>query len=115
MVIATGSMLPVIRPGDMVIMEDTAAGSLQVGDIAVYRSGNYQIVHRVAAINTTSNGNSFVFKGDNNDAPDAKAVEYKQILGKVVQIIPYVGLFSLAVKTADTPEDVPVQTGNASR
>lgn len=112
MVIATGSMLPVIRPGDMVILQDTDAKALHVGDVIAYQTEGYQIVHRVMTILPSRNGNSYIMKGDNNDSPDVNAVQESQVLGKVVQIIPYVGLLSLSVRKIDSPQSVPVETGS---
>ncbi len=111
MVIATGSMLPVIRPGDMVILQNTDAKTLKVGDVIAYQTHGYQIVHRIMTIQSSAKGNSYILKGDNNDSPDTSAVQESQIVGKVVQIIPYVGLLSLTVQKIDSSESVPVQTG----
>ena len=112
MVILTGSMLPVIRPGDMLILQQNPdMSSLRVGDIVSYQTEKYQIVHRIIAIQPTGSKNTYIFKGDNNDVPDLAIVTEAQIKGKVVQIIPYAGLFALSVRTASTPEDLPVQTG----
>jgi signal peptidase len=115
MVILTGSMLPVIRPGDMVILGDADPKALQVGDIVAYVAEQIQIVHRIMAIQPSPEGNLYIFKGDNNDSPDAKPVQEAQIRGKVVQVVPYVGLLSMAVKTVDPAPDIPVQTGSASK
>ena len=114
MVIATGSMLPVIRPGDMVILHETDPESLAVGDIAAYRTEGYTIVHRIMDIHLTRTGTSFTLKGDNNSEPDVKAIADTQIQGRVVCVIPYMGLLSLAVRTAGPPQSIPVETGNAS-
>ena len=111
MVIATGSMLPAIRPGDMVILKDTDARSLQVGDVIAYQTEGFQIVHRVMTILPSRQGNSYIMKGDNNDSPDVNAVQESQILGKVIQIIPYIGLLSLSVRKVESPQSVPVETG----
>ena len=112
MVIATGSMLPVIRPGDMVILQDTDTRLLQVGDVIAYQTQGYQIVHRITAILPSARGNSYILKGDNNDAPDINPVQHDQIMGKVVGVIPYVGLLALSVRSVDSPQSVPVQTGS---
>lgn len=112
MVVLTGSMLPVIRPGDMLILQQNPdVESLRVGDIVAYKTEKYQIVHRILAIQPDGCENTYVFKGDNNDTPDKEPVTEAQIKGKVVQVIPYAGLFALTVRTSFTPEDLPVQTG----
>ncbi len=111
MVIATGSMLPVIRPGDLVIIQETDTRSLQKGDIIAYKTQGYQIVHRVMTVLPSRGGNSYILKGDNNDAPDMNAISESQIVGKIVQVIPYVGLLSLTVRKTASPQSIPVQTG----
>ncbi len=112
MVIATNSMLPAIRSGDVVIMRSADTSTLEVGDIMAYRLEGYNIVHRVAAVNMYPDGNRFILKGDNNSDPDALEVAGEQILGEVIYVVPYVGLLSLAIKAIDTPQNVPVETGS---
>jgi hypothetical protein len=40
-----------------------------------------------------------------------KTVAVSQILGRVVMVVPYAGLLSLAIRTGDKAQGVPVQTG----
>lgn len=115
MVIATGSMLPVIRPGDMVIVKDVEENELQVGDIAAYQSSGYQIVHRIQSIYETGGSTYYIFKGDNNSDADGSAVSGSQIAGKVIQVVPYAGMLSLSVRTFSTQQSLPVETGNSSK
>lgn len=67
MVIATGSMLPAIRPGDMVILANADAAALKEGDVIAYQLEGLQIVHRVVQVVSDGEGISFVLKGDNNE------------------------------------------------
>ena len=80
--VVSESMEPTIMTGDFVIGHVIDPEDVQVGDIVTYRVldkdgdlTNYCIIHRVIQI--TNDG--FVFKGDNNDAPDDWIVQPKQI------------------------------------
>ena len=44
-VVLTGSMEPVIMPGDMILIQNKA--SYDVGDIVTFRGNNYPITHRI--------------------------------------------------------------------
>jgi signal peptidase I len=59
----TGSMRPAIT-GNLLIV--VPAEDVQVGDIVVYQNGNKLIAHRVVDISRTSNGISYLLKGDAN-------------------------------------------------
>lgn len=110
-VIATNSMLPVIRAGDVIVIEPPKPDSLKVGDVVSYRLGEYNIVHRIEEVTIVGNQQQFIFKGDNNDSADMLPVAPEQIMGKVVYVIPYVGLVSLAIRSMDNPSTVPVDVG----
>lgn len=87
-VILTGSMEPIIYPGDAAILEKVKSkNELKVGDIIQFNAGNYFIVHRIISIEN----NKFKTKGDNNNAPDTNLVSFEQIKGKVLFQIPKIG------------------------
>lgn len=111
LVIATNSMLPAIRAGDVVILEPADAKPLDIGDVATYKLQGLNIVHRIISIRLVGNKPYYTFKGDNNDSADALEVAPDQILGKVIYVVPYIGLASLAIKTVEDPTKVPVATG----
>lgn len=111
LVIATNSMLPAIHAGDVVVIEPPKPGHLQVGDVVSYRLEGHIIVHRVKEVTTMGDQQRFIFKGDNNDSPDALSVTPEQILGRVVYVVPYVGLVSLAIKSVENPSAIPVEVG----
>jgi len=55
---------------------------INVGDIAVYESRNPYfplIIHRIIEIGQDGQGKYFIFKGDNNNAPDTGKVREPQI------------------------------------
>jgi signal peptidase I len=58
------SMLPLIRPGDLVEVARVAPGQVRFGDIVVFRSGDDLVVHRVFDKRLTPDGLCFLQKGD---------------------------------------------------
>lgn len=82
-VVATGSMEPAIKAGDMIIFHEQA--DYEVGDIVVFEAENF-VTHRI--IDTTENG--FITQGDANNVDDGEILR-EQMVGKVVLTIPKVG------------------------
>jgi len=95
-VILTDSMEPHINPGDLVVTKPVPPSELRVGDVILYelRVGNstYLIVHRIVAVHNESGGLYFITKGDNRRYPDPWRVYPEQVKGRVVLVIPKVGL-----------------------
>ena len=98
--VPSGSMVPVINPGDIVLTVPVQPGLIKVGEIVEYRNTqeNINIVHRVIAIEGDPQNPSFIFKGDANDSPDANPVSPQQIMGRVIVIVPKIGWVSIEVK-----------------
>ncbi len=82
--VATGSMSPTIKVGDVVITKLTK--EVKENDIIVYIDGNNIITHRLIE----KNGNKIITRGDANNSED-KPIEEKMIIGEVVKIIPQLG------------------------
>lgn len=85
-VVLTGSMEPVIMPGDMILIQNKA--SYEVGDIVTFRGNNYPVTHRVIY---EADG-AYVTQGDANNVRDDKIGD-ADIFGKVFLIIPKLGYF----------------------
>jgi signal peptidase len=100
-VIASGSMMPALDVGDIVITVQTSPEKIKVGDIIQYwRQGDpAPIVHRVTQINRAGGTTYIVTKGDANNAPD-DPITVTQTIAKVVLVIPKLGWISIALKTA---------------
>jgi len=100
-VIPTGSMIPTVYPGDLVIVARTQGADIRTGDIIEYRSYSSQIniVHRVIEIRGEGQQRYFITKGDNNDSADSDPVPVQNVHGKVVFNIPRVGWISLWLKS----------------
>lgn len=89
--VATGSMSNTIEIEDVVIVKITK--EVQENEIIVYSEDNNFITHRL--ITKDENG-KFITKGDANNSED-KPIEEAQILGKVIYIIPKIGILKRAI------------------
>lgn len=93
-VIATGSMEPIIYRGDTIIVKkikEEEINKLEVGDIIVYKKENKIIVHRIYSIIETGENKFIQTKGDNNKSPDNYLVELKEVIGTTDKVIKYIG------------------------
>lgn len=89
--VATGSMADTIEIGDVVVVEITK--EIQEDDIIVYQDGDNFITHRLLEIK--DNG-ELITKGDANNTED-DPISNKQVLGKVIKIIPNLGIIKNAL------------------
>jgi signal peptidase len=97
-VILTGSMEPLISPGDMIIIRRCYIEDITVGDIIEYKLEDYKIVHRVIAIYKFQGDIKLITKGDANKKADRLPVSSDQFIGKLEYTIPYVGYPSYLIK-----------------
>jgi signal peptidase len=112
-VVSSGSMIPTLNVGDLVIIQhsdnnSSSFNNLKVGDIIVFKSygvtrtgQHLSIVHRVAAIRMDIHSNRIIrTKGDANPS-SIPLVDYpiteKNYIGKVVYAIPNVGIIPLTI------------------
>jgi signal peptidase len=97
--IGSGSMMPSIATGDVVIIAKVPANVIKLGDVIEYRKDERtNIVHRVISIDETGGTRTFVTKGDANNAPDDIHVLAENVNGKVVFNIRKVGMISIMLK-----------------
>ncbi len=96
LVVATGSMSETINAGDMVIIHKQQEYAVQ--DIISFMPEGATIptTHRIVKINEDG---TFTTRGDANNVDDPPVKE-EMILGKVVAVIPKVGLFVKWLKEA---------------
>ena len=98
--VASGSMLPTLNVGDLIIVQGTPPQQIDAkymtGDIVVFRRGTELIVHRaVNKWNATDGVYWFNTHGDNNQYGAEETFSQQDLVGKVVGRVPYVGNFSL--------------------
>lgn len=91
--IATGSMYPNIKVGDVVIVDQHKDyKDLKVGEVIAYKYGKVVIVHRLCDIVVIKGDYYFYTKGDNNENKDNYIIYPDTIMGNVKVKIPYIGL-----------------------
>ncbi|WP_309076506.1 signal peptidase I [Paenarthrobacter sp.] len=92
----TGSMAPLINPGDVVVTAPTAVTDVKVGDVITYHipvEDQRVETHRITEITTTADGGVAVqTKGDANNGIDPWIATLQgKTVDKQVATIPYVG------------------------
>jgi len=96
--VQSNSMVPYFNKGDMLILRGIPQEQLSVGDVIVFDqpSGGTPIVHRIVDINTDG---TFQTKGDANSGqlPYEKSIQYSQIHGAVIMIIPFMGWIKIGL------------------
>ena len=94
MVTTTTSMIPVLNPNDMIIVELTSIDGINNGDIIAFDSHQeFGIVaHRVIEKSEKDGAMVLDTKGDNNEQADPWYVTDDDLIGKVIQIIPGFGI-----------------------
>ncbi len=101
MVVSSGSMIPTLNVGDIIVVRGTDPSTVTVGTIIIFHSPyDYPtaIVHRVIAIDDTGGQEFFETKGDNNAVADGWRVPSANLIGVYVMKIPYIGLLSLELR-----------------
>ncbi len=78
--VATGSMEPVISQNDIIVVKEQK--DYDLNDIVTFKSDNAYVTHRVIS----KSGNSYITKGDANNAKDV-SIKKDDIIGKVVHVI----------------------------
>lgn len=100
-VIVSGSMIPVIQVGDVIIIKKVPAAEVQTGDIIQFKTEKIRVAHRVIDIKNQQNQKLLITKGDNNRSADTDPVLPEQVVGRVIAIIPKVGWPSMILHSPD--------------
>lgn len=98
-VVSSGSMIPVLNVGDILIVKDgNTFDSLKIGDIVVFNrpeGGDRVIVHRIIDMSDRFGEKIIVTKGDANEGiiPGTDfPIREKDYIGTVAYVIPKIGL-----------------------
>lgn len=75
------SMMPAVRPGDVIVAQRCRAAELKPGQIALYRRGTGLVAHRVLRMD----GGRMISRGDALSCEDSPAEE-ADIVGRVVLV-----------------------------
>jgi signal peptidase I len=97
-VIATGSMKPMINPGDMVLVKKTPGDKVKVGDVIQFKRDKIYIHHRIMEVVEEKEKIKYLTKGDNNSVADSELVNPEDVRGVIVCVIPKVGWPTLLLK-----------------
>lgn len=103
--VSSGSMVPTLNVGDLIVVRGVEPQLVSVGDIIVFhspRNHDMLIVHRVVGINNQAGRLYFETKGDNNPAKDSwspyPGVPETNLVGVVIGKVAYLGYIILALK-----------------
>ncbi len=100
-VIVSGSMVPEINIGDVIIVKEAEGEQMEVGDVILYQLADVKVAHRIIEKMENNGQITFVTKGDANEAADAEAVYPQQVLGEIVYVVPKAGWVSIALRKTD--------------
>lgn len=101
MVVQSGSMAPAIKLGSVVVVKPEK--DYKIGDVITFgKTGKTElpITHRIYDIRVVEGNPYYITKGDTNNAPDQREVPKREVIGKVLFSVPYVGY---AVEAARKP------------
>ena len=90
------SMEPTYHVGSLIYVKAADTSELEVGDAITFKAeGGTIVTHKIIEIIEDENGSvRYRTQGEANDAPDGGSVEYKNVIGKPVFTIPYLGYFA---------------------
>lgn len=100
--ILSESMEPEIMTGSVVYVKEIEPEKVQVNDIITYQmdaKSSVVATHRVVSVDLENE--TYITKGDNNDAVDALPVGFNRLLGKTVFSIPLLGEFSILLHSSN--------------
>ncbi len=97
--VLSGSMRPAYEVGSLIYVKQIEPAEIKAGDpITFVLDDSLKVAtHRVIAI--SPDGEYFTTKGDANNAEDGTPVYYKNVIGKPVFTIPYLGYVSSFIGT----------------
>lgn len=91
-IVQSGSMEPVIRTGSLVLIKPQS--NYQVGEIVTFGKDtkvDVPTTHRIIDSRAVNGNLLFTTKGDANEDKDVEEVKAKDIIGKVLFSLPFVG------------------------
>lgn len=90
-VVLSGSMEPTIKTGSVVIVKP--ANDYKIGDIISFQTAidKSLITHRIYDVKIVGSEPRYITKGDANNAPDQREILQREIIGKLLLSIPYLG------------------------
>lgn len=95
MVVTSDSMFPTLKPHDLIVVEQVSIDKVQEGDIIAFDShveGIGIIAHRVFEISEANGEVGIDTKGDHLDEPDHWTVYDDDLVGRVTDVVPSMGI-----------------------
>ncbi|MDX1620722.1 MAG: signal peptidase I, partial [Nitriliruptorales bacterium] len=92
MLVSSGSMSPLIRVGDIVLIDEHDGEDLDSGTVITYRDASRNgslVTHRIAALNDDG---TYTTKGDANQSNDSTPVHPDDIEGVGRLLVPMIGI-----------------------
>jgi len=92
MTVISGSMSPAIKQGSVAIVKPVQ--DYKIGEVITfgpYSKTKAPTSHRIYDIKVINGQPVYITKGDANNAPDAREIQKKDIIGKVLFSVPFVG------------------------
>lgn len=97
--VITGSMTPLLDPGDVVIAIKVDPSEIEVGDVIDFLTPGMRVIHRVIEVQGEGDNTTYVTKGDANPSPDSDPVLAANVRGKMIGSVPYVGRVVLFLRS----------------
>lgn len=91
-IVQSGSMEPAIKMGGIVMVKPT--DEYEIGDVISFGEmtrTKAPITHRIYDIKVIEGESYYITKGDVNNAPDQREISKREVVGKVLFSIPYLG------------------------
>lgn len=90
--VLSGSMEPAIKTGSVVVVKPV--DNYKIEDVITFSNPGKPgetITHRIYDMKVTEGRIFYITKGDANNAPDQREIPEREVLGKVLFSIPYLG------------------------
>lgn len=102
-VVKTGSMRPLLDPGELILVKPTDANRLKVGDVITFTDPDMPakglVTHRIVKRVVEKGRPVFTTQGDANPVPDPWRLKLRKDAGRMKFHVPTVGRLSFLVRT----------------
>ena len=100
-IVLSGSMEPTYKVGSIIYVKEIDTNNLEKNDAITFKlSDGIVATHRIVDITEDENGiKKFTTKGDANEEIDKLPVDEKDVIGKPITTIPYLGYISSILNT----------------
>jgi signal peptidase I len=96
MVVTSDSMLPTLKPYDLIVVERVSVKEIKTGDIVVFDTHLAElgiVAHRAVEIFDDHGEIGIDTKGDNVESADPWTVHSEDLIGRVFDVVPKMGIF----------------------